>query len=125
MMLARHNLAALGEDPQSIEEMLDEARAGHYARVRAFFHSIEDVDLLTTDHHHLHSIEILPRYHAIERSIESLRCLGQIKVIGLRRNGVTSDNPLPGGEFKPGDVLIIAGHADDIQAAAIEIMSGL
>jgi CPA2 family monovalent cation:H+ antiporter-2 len=38
MMLARHTFAALGEDPRAIEEMLDEARAGHYARIRAFFH---------------------------------------------------------------------------------------
>jgi CPA2 family monovalent cation:H+ antiporter-2 len=125
MMLARHTLAALGEDPHSIEEMLNEAREGHYARVRAFFHSLEDVDLQTADHHHLHSIEILSRYHAIGRSIESLRCLERIKVIGLRRNGVTSDNPLPEVEFKSGDVLIIEGHTDDIQAAEIEIMSGL
>jgi CPA2 family monovalent cation:H+ antiporter-2 len=125
MMLARHTLAALGEDPHSIEEMLNEAREGHYARVRAFFHSLEDVDLQTADHHHLHSIEILSRYHAIGRSIESLRCLERIKVIGLRRNGVTSDNPLPEVEFKTGDVLIIEGHPDDIQAAEIEIMSGL
>ena len=125
MMLAQHTLAALGEDPQSIEEMLNEAREGHYARVRAFFHSLEDVDLQTADHHHLHSIEILSRYHAIGHSIGSLKCLGQIRVIGLRRNGVTSENPLPEVEFKPGDVLIIEGHPDDIQAAEIEIMSGL
>ncbi len=61
----------------------------------------------------------------IGRSIGSLRCLGRIRVIGLRRNGVTSDNPLPEVEFKTGDVLIIEGHPDDIQAAEIEIMSGL
>lgn len=125
MMLAQHTLAALGEDPLSIEEMLNEAREGHYARVRAFFHSLGDVDLQTQDNHHLHSIEILSRYHAIGRSIGSLKRLPQIKVIGLRRNGVTSDNPLPEVEFLPGDVMIIEGHPDDIQAAEIEIMSGL
>jgi len=54
-----------------------------------------------------------------------LKRLPQIKVIGLRRNGVTSDNPLPEVEFLPGDVMIIEGHPDDIQAAEIEIMSGL
>ena len=125
MMLARHTLTALGEDPSSIEEMLNEAREGHYARVRAFFHSLDDIDLQTHDNHHLHSIEILSRYHAIGRSIGSLKRLPQIKVIGLRRNGVTSDNPLPEVKFLPGDVMIIEGHPDDIQAAEIEIMSGL
>ncbi|TNF91094.1 MAG: cation:proton antiporter [Gammaproteobacteria bacterium] len=125
MMLARHTLAALGEDPQSIEAMLDEARQGHYARIRAFFHSLEDVDLQTPDHHHLHSIEMLGSYHAIGRRIDSLKCLQTINVIGLRRNGVTSEDPLHEVKFKPGDVLIIEGHPDDIQAAEIEVMSGL
>jgi CPA2 family monovalent cation:H+ antiporter-2 len=125
MMLARHTLTALGEAPHLIEEMLEEARAGHYARVRAFFHSLEDVDLQTPDHHHLHSVEILSSYHAVGRSIASLRCLQQIKVIGLRRNGVTSDDPLHEVELKPRDVLIIEGHPDEIQAAEIELMSGL
>lgn len=125
IMLARHTLLALGEDPQSIEEMLDEAREGHYARTRAFFHSLNDVDLLRPDHHHLHSIEMLSSYHVIGRSIASLKCLGQVNIIGLRRNGVTSEDPLLEVEFKPGDVLIVEGHPDDIQAAEIEIMSGL
>jgi Trk K+ transport system NAD-binding subunit len=93
--------------------------------VRAFFHSLEDVDLQTPDHHHLHSVEILSSYHAVGRSIASLRCLQQIKVIGLRRNGVTSDDPLHEVELKPRDVLIIEGHPDEIQAAEIELMSGL
>lgn len=125
MMLARHTLAALGEDPRAIEEMLDEARAGHYARIRAFFHSLRDVDLRTPDNHHLHSIELLPRYHAVGRSIESLRRLQQVRIIGLRRNNVTSNDPRPEVELKSGDVLIVEGHPDDIQAAEIEIMSGL
>ena len=124
MMLARHTLTALGENPQSIDEMLDEARSGHYARVRAFFHSIEDVDLDTPDHHHLHSIEMLSTYHAIGHRIESLRCLERIRIITLRRNGISSNDPLPEVELLTGDVLVIEGHPDDIQAAEIEIMAG-
>ena len=125
MMLARHTLAALGEDPQAIQDMLDEARKGHYARVRAFFHSLQDVDLQTADNHHLHSLEILGSYHAVGRRIESLKCLQRIKIIGLRRNEVTSEDPLPEVEIMAGDVLVIEGHPDDIQAAEIEVMSGL
>jgi len=125
MMLAKHTLTALGEDQQSIDDMLDEARAGHYARVRAFFHSIEDVDLDTPDRHHMHSIEMLSSYHAVGHSIESLRCLARIRVISLRRNGVSSNDPLPEVELLAGDVLVIEGHPDDIQRAEIEIMAGL
>jgi CPA2 family monovalent cation:H+ antiporter-2 len=125
MMLARHTLTALGETPQSVDEMLDEARAGHYARVRAFFHSVDDVDLDTPDHHHLHSVEILSSYHAVGQSIHSLKCLERIRIIALRRNGISSDDPVAEAELLAGDVLVIEGHPDDIQAAEIEIMAGL
>ena len=125
MMLAKHTLTALGEGQESIDEMLDEARAGHYARVRAFFHSIKDVDLDTPDHHHLHSIEILASYHAVGRSIDSLKRLDQVQIIALRRNGVNSSDPLTEVELLASDVLVIEGHPDDIQAAEIEIMAGL
>jgi len=125
IMLAKHTLTILGESQDSIDEMLDEAREGHYARIRAFFHSADDLDLDTADNHHLHSIDILGSYHAIGRPIETLTCLDKIKIIALRRNGVRSDSPLPGVELKAGDVLVIEGTPDDIQAAEIEIMSGL
>ena len=113
------------EKQQTIDEMLDEARAGHYARVRAFFHSIDDVDLDTPDRHHLRSVEILGSYHAAGRSIESLKCLDRISIIALRRNGVSSSDPLPEVELMAGDVLVIQGPPEDIQAAEIEIMAGL
>ena len=125
IMLAKHTLAILGESQESIDEMLDEAREGHYARIRAFFHSADDLDLDTPDNHHLHSIDILASYHAVGHPIETLKCMEMVNVIALRRNGVRSDSPLPGVELKPGDVLIIEGTPDDIQAAEIEIMSGL
>ena len=125
MMLARHTLGVLGENEDTINEMLDEARDGHYARVRAYFHSVGDVDLQTPDNHHLHSLEILTNYYAVGNSIGSLNFLDRVKIIGLRRNGVTSDSPLPEVELKPGDVLIIEGNPDEIQAAEIEVMSGL
>jgi CPA2 family monovalent cation:H+ antiporter-2 len=125
IMLAKHTLTALGENQTSIDEMLDEAREGHYARIRAFFHSSGDVDLDTPDNHHLHSIEMLPSYHGVGKSIASLQKLELIRVIALRRNGVTSGYPLRNVGLKAGDVLVIEGHPDDIQAIEIEIMSGL
>ena len=96
-----------------------------WATLPAYFHSIHDVDLHTPDHHHLHSIEILSGYHVVNHPISSLRCLDRIQIIGMRRNGVNSDSPLSGTQLRAGDVLIIEGHPDDIQAAEIEIMSGL
>ena len=125
MMLARHTLTVLGEDRQSIDDMLEEARAGHYARVRAFFHGTDDVDIDTTDLHHKRSIEVLPTCYAVGRRIDSLKSIDRIGVIALRRNGVSSADPLPEVELLAGDVLVVEGHPDDLQAAEIEITAGL
>ncbi len=125
IMLARHTLSALGTSPEQIGELLEQARAGHYARIRAFFHSIRDVDLDTPDRHHLHSVEILGTYHAVGRKIESMEKLQKVRIIGMRRHGISSEDPPGEVELKAGDVLVIEGHPDDIQAAEIQIMSGL
>jgi CPA2 family monovalent cation:H+ antiporter-2 len=124
IIIARHTLTSLGESKQSIDDMLAEARAGHYARVRAFFHRARNVNLATPGHH-LHSIEILSTYRAVGHSIGTLRCLDRIRIVSLRRNGVNSNDPLPEVKLLAGDVLVIEGHPDDIQAAEIEIMAGL
>lgn len=125
IMLAKHTLTALGESQAEIEELLEQARAGHYARVRAFFHSVRDVNLDVPDRHHLHSVEILATYHAVGRKIDSMERLQQVRIIAMRRNGISSDDPPGDVELKSGDVLVIEGHPDDIQAAEIQIMSGL
>ena len=88
IMLARHTLKALGEQEDEISDMLDEAREGHYARIRAYFHSLDDVDLRTSDNHRLHSIEMLPSYHAVGKPIGELNIQEQISIIGLRRNAL-------------------------------------
>jgi CPA2 family monovalent cation:H+ antiporter-2 len=125
MMLAQHTLGKLGQDQESIDEMLDEARNSQYARIRAFFHSGEDLSLGEPDSHNMSSIEILSGYHAEGQALESLDCLDKVNILGLRRNNVNSDEPLPGVVLQAGDVLIIEGSLDNIQSVEIELMSGL
>ena len=125
MMLAQHTLTMLGEDARSIDAMLAEARAGHYARVRAFFHSFDDIDLDRPDRHHLRSVEILSNYHAVGQSIGSLRNLERTRVVALRRDGESSEDPELDTTILAGDVLVIKGDPDNIQATEIEIMAGL
>ena len=125
MALSWHTLTALGQDPKAIDAMLDEARAGKYARVRAFFHSASDINLETPNNHHMRSIEILARYHAVGRRIDSLKCLDRIQVVSLRREGVNRRKDVNAVELLAGDVLVIQGKPDDLQAAEIELMAGL
>ncbi|RLA11125.1 MAG: potassium transporter KefB [Gammaproteobacteria bacterium] len=125
MMLAQHTLSTLGQDQATIDEMLGEARNSQYARIRAFFHSDEDVGVEQPDRHHMLSIEILAGYHAEGQALESLDCLDKVNLLALRRNNVNSDEPLPEVVIQAGDVLVVEGSPDNIKSVEIELMSGL
>ena len=125
MMLAQHTLSKLGLAQGAIDDMLADAREGQYARIRAFFHSVEDnFDFDSPDHHHLHSIEVLEGSYMNGKTIDSLKCLPKINIVALRRNGIRSEGPLMDTPLKVGDVLVVEGRPDDIQCAEIEVMCG-
>ena len=105
--------------------MLGEVRNSQYARIRAFFHSGEDISVEQPDHHHKLSIEILSGYHAEGLTFESLDCLDKVNLLALRRNNVNSDEPLPEVVIQAGDVLVVEGSPDNIKSVEIELMSGL
>ena len=125
MMLARHTLSVLGLGQPAINEMLIDARQNHYARIRAFFHTADDIAVDNPDYHHMHSIEILDDSYANGKILNSLKCLNKVNIIALRRNGVRSEAPLLDIPLKSGDVLVVKGRPDDIQCAEIEVMCGL
>ncbi|MBT8436733.1 MAG: cation:proton antiporter [Gammaproteobacteria bacterium] len=124
MMLARHTLTAVGESRETIFDMLEEARQENYATIRAYFHKSASEDPKLDSKHHLRSIEVLQDYYANENSIDSLRQLQKVRVVGLRRDEAITENPAAETKLRAGDVLIVEGHPEDIQAAEIEIMSG-
>ncbi len=124
MMLARHTLAAVGESRESIFDLLEEARQENYATIRAYFHKAESTGAEPSGKLYLRSIEILNGYHGVGHSTGSLERLQKIRVVGLRRGEATSENPDADTALTAGDVLIVEGYPEDIQAAEIEIMSG-
>ena len=124
MMLARHTLAAVGEDHHSITSLLEEARRENYATIRAYFHKPESDSGEPAGKHYLRSIEIADGFHAVGRSLDSLDCLQKLKMVGLRRGQSSIEAPAMDTELEAGDVLVVEGHPDHIQAAEFEIMSG-
>ena len=105
--------------------LLEEARRENYAMIRAYFHKSESEGPHFSGKLFLRSIEILEGYHAVGRSLDTLRSLRKLRVVGLRRGASTIDDPAMDSELEPGDVLIIEGYPGEIEAAEIEIMSGL
>ena len=123
MMLARHTLSAVGESRGSILELLEEARRDNYATIRAYFHK-PDSGAGSSGKLYLRSVEIQDNYYAQGRSIGSLDCLRKVRLVDLRRGQSSIEEPASNTELRSGDVLVIEGGPDEIQAAEIEIMAG-
>jgi len=123
LMLAWHTLTHLGMDKAEVDDMVDRARDEHYCRVRACFHSREEYEAFDNPHH-LHSIEVLEGSPAIGHSIDSFVFYTRVRVHGLVRHGVRSDEPDPLAVLQAGDVLIIEGTVAETEAAELEIYSG-
>jgi CPA2 family monovalent cation:H+ antiporter-2 len=122
-MLAWHTLTQLGMQREQVDEMIDQSRSQHYARVRAFFHSQEDFE--HPEHcHHLHSIEILEGSPAVGQSINCFQFNTQTQTAALVRQGIRADEPSPETILSAGDVLILEGPEVDLRAAEIEICRG-
>ncbi len=125
IMLARHALRLLGQSRKKVDRLLTEARDSNYAQVRSFFHPENDLQMESSSKHHLLSVEILPTYKGVNRSIDSFKRLKNVRTVALRRDGERSDDPPGDTVLQENDVLIIEGTPDDMRAAEIEIMSGL
>lgn len=125
IMLARHALKLLGQSRKKVDRLLTEARESNYAQVRSFFHPENDLQMESSSKHHLLSVEILPTYKGVNRSIDSFKRLKNVRTVALRRDGERSDDPPGDTVLQENDVLIIEGTPDDMRAAEIEIMSGL
>ena len=125
IMLARHALRLLGQSRKKVDRLLTEARESNYAQVRSFFHPENDLQMESSSKHHLLSVEILPTYKGVNRSIDSFKRLQNVRTVALRRDGERSDDPPGDTVLQENDVLIIEGTPDDMRAAEIEIMSGL
>ncbi len=123
LMLAWHTLTHLGMDKTEVDDMIESARDEHYCRVRACFHSREEYEAFDNPHH-LHSIEVLEGSPAIGHSIDSFMFYARVRVHGLVRHGVRSDEPDPLAVLQAGDVLIIEGTVAETEAAELEIYSG-
>ena len=124
MMLARHTLAAVGQPGSAIIALLEEARRDNYAPIRAYFHGSEHDTLGNQGAHYLRSIEIVDSYFAVGRTLESLGKTQKVRIVSLRRQDIVTEDPPPDTELRQGDVIVLEGHPDAIQAAEIEIMSG-
>ncbi|MDE2584491.1 MAG: monovalent cation:proton antiporter-2 (CPA2) family protein [Betaproteobacteria bacterium] len=120
IMLASHALVLLGVPLNRVLKMIRTIRGEHYRLLRGFFHGVTDRDaaLSETQQPRLHSVTLPAGAYAIGRSIDELGLfdLG-VEVSAVRRRDIKALEPLPETRFHEGDVVVLLGGMEELQAA--------
>lgn len=120
IMLASHALVLLGVPLNRVLKMIRTIRGEHYRLLRGFFHGVTDRDAALSEiqQPRLHSVTLPPGAHAIGRSINELGLfdLG-VEVSAVRRRDIKALEPLPETRFHEGDVVVLLGGVEELQAA--------
>ncbi len=94
------------------------------ARVIARTRGLIAASGMSTVHRQLHGIETLGGYRGIGCKPDSLQRSARVKIITFRRDRVICEDPGGDPGIESGDVIVVEGHPDDMQAAQIEINAG-
>lgn len=124
LMLASHALVLLGVPLNRVLRRLRETRAERYRLLRGFFHGKSDTPEDTdAEAPRLHSVSLPEKAFAVGKSIEELGLteLG-VEVSAVRRRDIKAIEPLPETRFQAGDVVVLLGRPEVLQAAEMRLL---
>ena len=128
LMVAAHLLQLLGVPMRKILHNIQEVRANRYSLLRSVFRG---QDALPIDPSHafreqLSTVTLEPGAHAINRSLEELDLKAhKVVVTALRREGVVGRQPPKEAILKAGDVLVLWGTPEDLEAGEEILLRGM
>jgi CPA2 family monovalent cation:H+ antiporter-2 len=102
-------------------------RDQRYRSLRGFYHGASDdaADLDETNQPRLHTVSLEPGAHAVGRTLAGLGLDGLgVEVTAVRRRGIRADEPSPETRFEAGDVVVLLGHPDALDAAETRLLQG-
>ena len=127
LMLASHAMLMIGVPVRRVLEQLRHMRAERYRLLRGFYRGATDqpADLDESTQPRLHSVTLGQDGFGVERTLAELD-LGTIgvEVTAVRRRGIRAEEPGPETRLKAGDVLVLLGRPDALEAAEIRLMKG-
>jgi len=119
LMLGSHALVLLGVPLARVIRRVRDARDSRYRLLRGYFHGADDTQdgLAEPDQVRLHTIVLAEDAPAVGRSLEELdlRATG-VEVTAVRRRGIVGDNPSGDLVLQPGDVVVLRGTVDALEA---------
>jgi CPA2 family monovalent cation:H+ antiporter-2 len=126
-MLASHALLLLGVPVRRVLTQIRGVRDQRYRLLRGFFHGATDdaADLDDANQPRLHTVSVEDGANAVGRTLGELAiaALGA-EVTAIRRRGIRADDPAPETRIEAGDVVILLGRPDAIEAAESRLLQG-
>ncbi len=126
LMLASHTLVWLGVPLTRVMRRIRTVRDEHYGLLRGLFHGASDVpDSVEAAHPRLHAVTLEAKSHAAGREVDSLDMgrLG-VEVTAVRRPGEGKLAPGAAGVLRAGDVVVLLGTPEALEAADARLERG-
>jgi CPA2 family monovalent cation:H+ antiporter-2 len=128
LMLASHALVLMGVPLARVVRRVREVRNTRYSLLRGFFHGEGDAAADAAEHRQprLHSVALTQGAHAVGKTLAELDfpALGAA-VTRVRRRGIRVGEPAPETRFEAGDVVVVMGEPDALEAAEIRLLQGM
>jgi CPA2 family monovalent cation:H+ antiporter-2 len=127
LMLASHALLLLGVPVRRVLKEIRDVRGERYRLLRGFFHGTSDdaADLVEANEPRLHTVSVDAGAYGIGRTLAELALAeAGTEVTAIRRRGIRADDPAPETRLEAGDVVILLGRPDALEAAEARLLQG-
>jgi CPA2 family monovalent cation:H+ antiporter-2 len=127
LILASNALLLVGIPVRRVLTLLRDVRKERYRLLRGFYSGATDepADLDEAAQPRLHSVTLSESAYAVGRSLGEL-ALGTtgVDVTAVRRRNIRAEDPGPETRFQSGDVVVLLGRPESLEAAEIRLLQG-
>jgi CPA2 family monovalent cation:H+ antiporter-2 len=127
LMLASHAMLMLGVPVKRVVSHIRSVRDQRYRLLRGFYRGASDdaADLDEANQPRLHTVSLEAGAYAVGRTLAELGLDGLgVEVTAVRRRGIRADAPGPETRFEGGDVVVLLGRPDALDAAETRLLQG-
>jgi len=127
LMLATQALMLLGVPLNRVLRRIRQTREARYGLFRGFYRGVTDEIGAERDklQPRLHSVVLSPGSAAVGKSLRELDLPRlNVEVNAIRRRHIRSSTPDPETRLTEGDVMVLRGRAEDLEAADMYLMQG-
>ncbi|MBE0620212.1 MAG: cation:proton antiporter [Burkholderiales bacterium] len=127
LMLASHALVLMGVPLKRVVRSVRAVRENRYSMLRGFFHGEGDAAADAAEHRlpRLHSVTLTQGAYAVGKTLAELDLTAlSAAVTRVRRRGIRASEPAPETRFEEGDVVVVLGEPDALEAAEIRLLQG-